>query len=383
MPELQKKSFFPLYFRIDFAGAKPALTQLKDFIYEKLKTQDEGISEFDNRTLWEYFNDIKLSVGKLISVLILDQFEEIFTIGKDKSGEVTELITELSDMAENRVPATVYAEYQKRDELLPSHYERQPYRVIIGLLEDYLAQLESLKKYLPSIQKSRCRILQMTALQAMQSVLKSAGNLIEIPIAKEIIKKLPDITELDFDELADDSDHGKRLLIEPFLLSLICFQINEKRIELGLEKFTAELVAAFEIKDAISSFYNDALKNCNENVRTGIEDSLLTESGYRKLASIEELETKYKNDDVTIETLINKRLIRQEEREGVDYVELIHDVLVPVIKEKRENRIKDKLEKERQEAIQKTVEANRLNIKKMRNRSIVAGIIVLIAFALV
>src|SRR5450631_2319375 len=82
MPELQKKSFFPIYFRIDFAGAKPPLTQLKDFIYEKLKTKDQGISEFDNRTLWEYFHDIKLPGGKVIPVLILDQFEEIFTIGK-------------------------------------------------------------------------------------------------------------------------------------------------------------------------------------------------------------------------------------------------------------------------------------------------------------
>ena len=206
IPELQKKSFFPIYFRIDFAGAKPSLTQLKDFIYEKLKTKDQTISEFDNRTLWEYFHDIKLSGGKVIPVLILDQFEEIFTIGKDKSSEVTELITELSDMAENRVPATVYAEYQKRDELLPSHYERQQYRVIIGLREDYLAQLESLKKYLPSIQKSRCRILQMTALQAMQSVLKSGGTLIEIPVAKDIIKKLPGITENNFDELSDQSE---------------------------------------------------------------------------------------------------------------------------------------------------------------------------------
>jgi hypothetical protein len=49
--------------------------------------------------------------------------------------------------------------------------------------------------------------------------------------------------------------------------------------------------------------------------------------------------------------LIEKRIIRKELRDGVEYVELIHDVLTPVIKAKRDKRIIELQEKEKTEAI--------------------------------
>ena len=42
----------------------------------------------------------------------------------------------------------------------------------------------------------------------------------------EIIKKIPGVTEHDFDVIVEDQEGIRRLLVEPYLLSLICFQIN-------------------------------------------------------------------------------------------------------------------------------------------------------------
>ncbi|MEP7252933.1 MAG: DUF1566 domain-containing protein [Ginsengibacter sp.] len=360
MPKLQRNSFYPVYFRVDYAATKSPLRQLKDFISEKFNGAHAINADIGDRTLWQYFHDIKLPAASMQPVLILDQFEEIFTIGKDDSREVADLVTELSDLCENRVPFVVHQDYQQRDELIPSDYERMNYRVIISLREDYLAQLEGLKKHMPSLKNSRSRIVQMTTLQAMDAVLKSAKGLIDKEVAVDIIKKLPGISEHDFDTIASDNDNVKRLLVEPFLLSLICFQVNEKRIERKLDKFTPALVSDFKIEDVIYSFYNDTLKEFGDNVSEGIEDTMLTDSGYRKLESVEQLKTNYKIDDAVIAALINKRILRQEDRDGVEYVELIHDVLIPVIKERRNKRIAMQIEKaneEKEEQLKKSLEA--------------------------
>ncbi len=357
IPKLKDSNFYPVYFRSDYASVKAPLSQIKDFVSEKFKTANPADPGIGDRTLWQYFHDAELYNGKekLTPVLILDQFEETFTIGKDKSREVIELFTELSDLAENRVPFVVHKQYQEKDELIPSEYEKLNYRVIISLREDYLAQLESLKKYMPSLNKSRYRIVQMTVIQAMEAVTKSAKGLIDNEAAAGIIKKMPGITDRDFDAVAEDTDNIKRLLVEPFLLSLICFQINEKRIQRKLDKFTPELIADFKIEDVIKSFYIDTLKPFGDNVGEGIEDSLLTEGGYRKLEVLEQLQTNYKIDQTTIAALINNRIIRQEDRDGVEYVELIHDVLVPVIKQRRDERLNKIREKEKSESIRRAI----------------------------
>lgn len=384
MPKLQRSSFYPVYFRIDYAATKSPLRQLKDFISEKFKAAGADSAEMGDRTLWQYFHDIKLPGASTQPVLVLDQFEEIFTIGKDDSRDILDLVTELSDLCENRVPFVVHQYYQQRDELIPSDYERMNYRVIISLREDYLAQLEGLKKYMPSLKNSRYRIVQMTTLQAMDAVLKSSKGLIEREVAVDIIKKLPGITEYDFETVANNNDNLKRLLVEPFLLSLICFQVNEKRIERKLDKFTPELVADFKIEDVIYSFYNDTLKEFGDNVSEGIEDTMLTDSGYRKLESVEQLKSNYKIDDAAIATLINKRILRQEDRDGVEYVELIHDVLIPVIKERRNKRIALQIEKanqEKEQELKRSLEAEtqKKNLRRTRLVATVVSVFAIVA----
>jgi WD40 repeat protein len=376
IPELQRNFYFPLYFRIDYANEKSPLQQIRDFIYAKLKLKDLAVTGFEGRTLWKYFHDIKIQDGLVTPVLILDQFEETFTVGRDRKKEVDELVTELADLVENRVPLTVQKEYQSRNEMISSSYSEQPYRVIISLREDYLAQIESLSRYLPSIKNSRYRIVQMTVMQAMEAIVKPAKGLVEPDVAKEIIKKLPGVTDSDFETMANNADNTKQLLVEPFLLSLICYQLNEKRIINGLSKITAGLVAEFHVADVINSYYNETINPFGTNVQQGIEDTLLTESGYRKLESLEELQSVYNIDEPVIQTLINKRIIRKELRYGVEYVELIHDVLVPAIKEKRDERLKEMRKKEKSESIRRAIELDRA--KRVKYRNLVVGVASLI-----
>ncbi len=378
IPELQKNFYFPVYIRIDFSAEKVPLEQLKELIYEDLFTVNKSVSKIGDTTLWQYFHDLQLKDGIITPVLILDQFEEIFTIGKEQYEKLPEFITELSDMCENRVPLKVQEQLLKNLEKISSDYAKQPYRVVISLREDYLAQLESFKNYLPSIKNSRFRIMQMTVEQAMDAVIKPAKGLVEKNVAVAIIKKLPGISDREFNALSNDKDDRYRFVVEPFLLSLICYQLNEKRIEKELDKITMQLVSQFDIEDVINSFYTNTMKSFSLNVQHGIEDTLLTETGFRKLELVEELRRKYNITNNDINQLTDKRIIRKELRNNVEYVELIHDVLTPVIKQKRDKRLIQLREKEKSDAIRRAIELDRGKRKK-----VVRAVILIILFAII
>ncbi len=365
IPELQKNYFFPVYLRIDYSSGKSPLNQVREIIYQKLVQRDKTVSEIGTLTLWEYFANLNLFDGQLTPVLIFDQFEEAFTIGKEKVEIVQEFILELSDLAENRVPMAVHEkrrDLSKTDSLPGSE---QNFRMVISLREDYLANFESLNRYMPSMKNSRFRVLQMTVAQAMEAVMKPAKNLIDHDVAESLIKKIPGITDDDFKSSFSEQDGVKRYVVEPFLLGLICFEINERRIEKGIDKINQSLVEEFDLSDVITSYYNKTRQDFGDNVIRGIEDSLLTEGGFRKLQDMEEFAIKYKVTDNDIQKLIEKRIIRKELRDSVEYIELTHDVLTPVIRERRDARINELKEIEKKDTIRRAVELDRMKRKRI------------------
>ncbi|MEM7186587.1 MAG: hypothetical protein AAF466_08005, partial [Bacteroidota bacterium] len=337
MPELRKKFYHPVYVRIDFSAEKTPLQQLRDRVSESLSEMDPKVRAIGDTTLWEYLHDVDFMKGLVTPVLILDQFEEIFTLGANNPG-VKELVIELADIVENRIPASVKKKFKTQGKIVPSRYSKLTYRVVVSLREDYLARLEELNTYMPSIMDNRFRVVQMTITQAMDAARKPAQDLVSESIAQEIISILPGVTQADFDLLKEKGEKDQKLKVEPFLLSLICHRINEKRIERNLDTFTSKLVNDFNIDNVISGYYDDSTASYGSNVTTAIENELLTESGYRKLQSLQQMQKSYEISDEVIDTLINARIIRKESRDEVDYVELIHDVLISVIKQRRDKR---------------------------------------------
>src|SRR5207302_590604 len=75
-------------------------------------------------------------------------------------------IAELADLVENRAPKALEAKFDE-DESAAGRFDfaRSDYRVMIALREDYLAQLEGLKKDIPSITQNRLRLAPMTGTQ--------------------------------------------------------------------------------------------------------------------------------------------------------------------------------------------------------------------------
>jgi len=127
------------------------------------------------------------------------------------------------------------------------------------------------------------------------------------------------------------------LEVEPALLSVICRELNERRRTLGQPQISADLVSGNR-REILTDFYERSVADLPEAMRAFVEDHLLTKSGFRDNLA---LETALEFPGVTrplIDTLVSRRLVRLEDRLGVQRVELTHDVLAEVIRAARDER---------------------------------------------
>ena len=287
-------------------------------------------------------DDILLdSTGKtVVPLLIFDQFEEIFTLAQaDDAGRkrAATFIEDLADLVENRPPKAFEARLEDDDTLTDRFdFNREDYRILIALREDYLAHLEGVKGAMPSITQNRMRLARMTGQQALAAVMKPGGKLVSQEVAEATVRFVAGGSELVNAE------------VEPSLLSLICRELNNTRISQGKSEISADLLAGSH-DTILTEFYERALADQPPTVRKVIEDELLTDSGYRENLAEERLLKSFAAAGAAsdaLPVLVNRRLLRIEERLDVRRVELTHDVLCGVVKASRAQR----MERESREA---------------------------------
>ena len=334
VPRLRAEGFCPVYVRIDYASTSPAPSeQIKQAIFKA--TAAAGYwsrpgSAIEGESLWEFLHHrgdlLKDADGRvLMPLLIFDQFEEIFTLGQaDDAGRMRarQFLEDLADLVENRPPAALEARIENDDDAAEAFdFARADYRVLIALREDYLAHLEGVKTIMPSITQNRMRLARMNGAQALSAVVKPGGRLVSQEVAESIVRFVAGGSELGNAE------------IEPSLLSLVCRELNTVRQTQGRSEISADLLAGS--RDTIlSEFYERALADQPAGVRRVIEDELLTESGYRESLAEErviKLLAEAGAAPDALATLVNRRLLRIEERLDMRRVELTHDVLCSVV----------------------------------------------------
>ena len=385
VPRLRTQGYCPIYVRIDYGRDTPEpAEQIKLAIVRAARRSGEwtqaGVA-VAGESLWEFLHhrdDVLRdeSGATLIPLLIFDQFEEIFTLAQSDDfgrARAARFIAELADLVENRPPKELEAKFEE-DETAAARFDfaRSDYRVLIALREDYLASLESLKKTMPSISQNRLRLARMTGGQALVAVLEPGKGLVSEEVAGAIVRFVAGGSELANAE------------VEPSLLSLICRELNDARIAQGRAEISLDLLAGSHAT-ILSNFYERSLADQPAAVRRIIEDDLLTSSGFRENVAEERLQERFADAGAapnTLATLVNRRLLRIEERLDVRRVELTHDVLCAVVKESRDKR----QEREAREATERLLAEQRereLAARRaaVRARGIAAGCAVLAVLA--
>jgi hypothetical protein len=357
-PRLREARFCPVYVRLDHAPDATSLTeQIKKAVFKETATMGtwtKAGSSAVGETLWEFFHHrddhLRAPDGTIVTpVLIFDQFEELFTLGS--AAEATRqraaaFIAEIADLAENRPPAKLEARMEAEATAIDDFdFTRADYRVLITLREDYLPHLESLKGKMPSLMQNRMRLTRMKAAQALDAIVKPGAGLVSPEVAAAIaafVAGRADLTEAE---------------IEPSLLSLVCRELNTQRLTRGEAVIGASLLAG--TRDTIlQTFYERSLADQSAAVRNFIEDELLTESGHRENVALDRAQKRLSSagaDPAALDVLVNRRLLRIEERLDVRRIELTHDVLCGVVRASREVR----REREAKEAAERELAATR------------------------
>jgi len=387
VPRLRDEGFCPVYVRIDYApGSPPPSEQIKQAIFKATAAAGHWTrpgTAIEGESLWEFLHHredlLRDANGNvLMPLLIFDQFEEIFTLGQaDDAGRMRakEFLEDLADLVENRPPAALEKRLEHDDNAAEAFdFARADYRILIALREDYLAHLEGVKGIMPSITQNRMRLARMTGAQALSAVVKPGGKLVSQEVAESIVRFVAGGSELINAE------------VEPSLLSLICRELNTVRQAQGRAEISADLLAGSR-ETILSEFYERTLADQPAGVRRVIEDDLLTESGYRESLAEERVNKALAAVGAapdSLAKLVDRRLLRIEERLDMRRVELTHDVLCSVVQSSRnlrhEREARD--EAQRQLAAQQAREAaSHAALVRARMVASVCAVLMVIAIA--
>jgi hypothetical protein len=285
-----------------------------------------------DETLWEYFhregNHFWSSRNDLVTpFLAFDQFEEFFTLGRETPARVARAATfigELADLVENRPPGALRDDPLRAKEF---NFKPAPMKVLLGMREDYLADLDRIRSHFRALGQNRLRLLPMGERQARQVI--ALGAQLLAPGVEDRIVNYVGGADADADELT----------VAPALLSLVLRELNERRLARGPEaKITPDLLDVEQHK-IFEDFYLRTLQDFPADVRLFIEDELLTASGHRNSCALDDALTKPQVTLPILNELVNRRLLAYEDRHNTRRVELTHDVLVPVIKASRDSRL--------------------------------------------
>jgi hypothetical protein len=384
VPRLRGEGFCPVYVRVDYSADAPSpAEQIKQAIFRA--TAETGHwtqagAAVEGESLWEFLHHrgdlLRDAQGRtVLPLLIFDQFEEVFTLAQvDDAGRsrARQFLAELSDLVENRPPRALEIRID-RDEVDAGDFDfaRADYRVLIALREDYLAHLESLKVEMPSVTQNRMRLARMSGAQALAAVRGPGGGLVSAEVAESIVRFVAG------GAVAASAE------VEPSLLSLVCRELNLVRQQQGRTEISADLLAGS--RDTIlSEFYERSLADQPPGVRRVIEDELLTESGYRESLAEERVAKALSAAGAGAEalaTLVDRRLLRIEERLDVRRVELTHDVLCPVVKSSRDLRHEREALEEAERALaaqrERAAETRRTLQRTRRFAFVAAGLLLL------
>jgi len=368
-PRLREEGFLPVYVRLNYSEiAEPLISQLKSAVREAIGRSDfaEVSLPTDEESLWQYLhrrggNIIDHSGNVVCPVFVLDQFEELFTLGarNDPARAMRDQFLDcFAQLVENSVPQDLRERLLANPKLATGlDFATSGCRIVVSLREDYLPKLERLRNLVPSLvfATSRMRLTEMNGDQALQAVGSPNPLLLTPEVADHIVRFV-----------SGDTSEGQQRLATletaPAILSLFCREMSIKRG--NASQITEELVTG-NASTIIDDFYRRCVDQKPAPVRRLIEDKLVTKWGYRDNIDLKQAKEELEQAGVSaavLDDLVNERLVRVEEHRGALRIELAHDVLIQPVTRSREKRLQ-------QETLERAREQGRLALAEAQKES--------------
>ena len=335
-PRLRQEGCFPVVLRLDYSPqASNPVEQVKALTEAAARASGidiEGAQEIaEAETLWEYFHRVHFwgpRNDRLTPVLVFDQFEEIFTVGSRRQ-EDADILEQLADLAENRIPAAVRQRAEASGERQSIEAGTPNYKIVLSLREDFVWRLDSLRPILPAILRNRFGLGALDAARGLEIIRNAGKQWVTDEVAQDIIGAVISSRRGEGLDSAEEE-------VEPAYLNVMCNELFERMVATGQTQITRELVAA-EKGGILESLYERSMSGLGNSVRLFVEEHLITPAGFRATLPVEEA----RRDNITdadLQKLVDRRLLRFEDRLGTRHVELAHDLLAGLVLKNRQLR---------------------------------------------
>ncbi len=257
-------------------------------------------------------------------VLIIDQFEELFTTHPEAWKKREDFLQQLADaMAED------------------------PYLwVVLSMREDHIAGLDPYASMLPGGLRVRYYMQRLTVDAALEAVTQPVASIrpFEPQAAKELVENLSQISA--GHKESDKAHFVPGEFVEPVQLQVVCYQLWEEIKGLPGDKVTLNDLhrlargqdLAIFVNQALADFYEASLQKALRQSKAGVSEKklrawfanqLITEAKTRGFAFMGDNTTGGIPNEIVM--LLEGQLLRGESRAGGRWYELVHDRFIDPI----------------------------------------------------
>lgn len=405
-PKARLEGMMPVSIRLKHDDVDNYIWQIRAAIKNsgiKMKSILPTINGHDKETLWEFMhrhNFYKENGQPCVPLLVFDQFEEIFTLQKHENIK-RDFFNQLGHLL-NDVKPDYVTEYEKKNRQLQSeeqetkvissgafkgmnlklsirradvneqnvswYIEHPKYHIVFAMREDYLSSLELYASNIPVMKDNRFGLLPINEEQAADIIRLPRKGLVEDEVAELIIQQVTKRKDFGLD--------GKpEIEVDAAILSLFLSRLYVKKNDTE-QQITSDLVNKYS-GHIIHDFYIDSIKSngeenevISENTIFLLENLLLTHDGRRNNVSRNDLIVQGITNE-ELDVLIDKRKLLRQFNHGNDIrIEYIHDILCPVVKERKEQReliLAQELERKRQDKEKQKLLQERERERTIRN----------------
>ncbi len=219
---------------------------------------------------------------------------------------------------------------------LPKYVNDNEIHFVFTIREDFLSEFEYYSASIPSLKQNRYGLRPINEEQASQIILRPKPGLIDLSVAKLIIEHVTGRTDFILDGIPE-------IEVDAAVLSIFLNRLYAKKDKAD-NNISSDLVNAYS-GNIIKDFYLESIASnstngelISESSIITLEDHLLTREGRRNNVSRNDLISLGVSNN-ELDLLIDKRKLLRQFSHGNDLrIEYIHDILCPIVKERKNQR---------------------------------------------
>lgn len=270
--------------------------------------------------------------GSRFPLLILDQFEELFTLDRFDWEQKRKFIEQLANVLGG--PSATNADGQE-----PSQEALPPMWALLSMREDHVAELEPFLDLMPTGLAYRYRLEPLDREQAIEAIVGPAGDYFEEEAASRLVDDLRKLRAP-----APDGEERWQLgrYVEPVQLQVVCLRLWDKVVAAeGRPISLADITAggqSSEVDNALAGYYEVEVERAaaasgvrQRDLRDWIEARLITQTKIRtkvlrEPAALGKLDT-------ALQALVKGHVLRVDVAGDREWFELSHDRMInPILR---------------------------------------------------